>query len=65
MQGKRRLITHENRKEIEKLLAKGFEVPAIAGFLGFARQSIHRELQRCAPGRYSADEAQISCKLTK
>ena len=58
MQGKRKIITQENREEIEKMLAKGYEVPAIAGFLEFSRQSIYRELQRCAPGRYRAAEAQ-------
>lgn len=50
-------LRYEDRKEIEKLLKKGFSVNEISEAIGVHRVTIYNELRRC-PQEYRADEAQ-------
>lgn len=51
-------LTPENRKIIEKLY-KSKTYTEMAKILGCSSATVRRELNRCAPGMYSAKQAQI------
>jgi IS30 family transposase len=51
-------FTHEQRKEIERLLKEGLSHTKIAKKIGRSQGSVSREIRKQGTGEYNADEAQ-------
>ncbi len=51
-------IDYDRRKKIEKMVTAGLSYNFIAEMIGVHFTTIGKELKRCPPGKYTADEAQ-------